>query len=213
MAESVIESAATVPTITVWSDYVCPWCYVGLTEVERLRASWDFTIDWRPYMLRPDAPETGWPLPAHIREKVADPNNPLTARAAALGITIVHRELVPSSRRAHEATEYARSKGRIDPFHHAVIERYWSKSEDIHDWAVLRAAAVQAGLDPDEMQREVDAGLWRETMNAGVAAGHELGVNAVPTFIVGNRFVIQGAQDGRVFRQAFERLGAKPRAA
>ena len=42
------------PTITVWSDYVCPWCYVGLTEVEKLRDQWDFAIEWKPYLLRPE---------------------------------------------------------------------------------------------------------------------------------------------------------------
>jgi len=199
------------PTITVWSDYVCPWCYVGLTEVEKLRETWDFAIEWKPYLLRPDTPEEGLPLPAYIREKMADPDNPLTARAKSLGLTIVQREKIPSSRRAHEATEYARSKGKIDAFHHAVLERYWSKSEDLHDWSVLKAAATDAGLDGEEMQREVDAGQWKQPMLAGIEAGAQIGVNAVPTFIVGNKFIIQGAQQGSAFAQAFERLGATPR--
>ncbi len=199
------------PTITVWSDYVCPWCYVGLTEVEKLREKWEFSIDWRPFLLRPETPDEGLPLPAYIREKMADPNNPLTARAKLLGITMVQREIIPSSRRAHEATEYARSKGNIDPFHHAVLERYWSKGEDLHDWSTLKGAAAEAGLDGEEMQREVDAGRWKQPMLAGIEAGAQIGVNAVPTFIVGNTFVIQGAQTSSVFAQAFERLGATPR--
>ncbi len=199
------------PTITVWSDYVCPWCYVGLTEVEKLREKWDFAIDWRPFLLRPETPDDGLPLPAYIREKMADRNNPLTARAKSLGITILQREKIPSSRRAHEATEYARSKGKIDAFHHAVLERYWSRGEDLHEWSVLKAAALDAGLDADELQREVEAGTWKAPMAAGIAAGAEIGVNAVPTFIVGNKYVIEGAQTGSVFAQAFERLGAVPK--
>ncbi len=199
------------PTITVWSDYVCPWCYVGLTEVENLRSTWDFTIEWKPFLLRPETPDEGMELPAYIREKMADPDNPLTTRAKSLGITIHQRDKIPSSRRAHEATEYARSQGKIDAFHHSVLERYWSKGEDLHDWAVLKAAARDAGLDGEEMQTQVDAGTWRSPMAAGIEAGAEIGVNAVPTFIVGNRFVIQGAQHGSVFAQAFERLGAARR--
>ena len=202
---------ASAPVITVWSDYVCPWCYVGLTEVEKLRQQWDFSIDWRPFLLRPETPDEGWPLPEHIRQRIADPNNPLTLRAKSMGLTIIHREHVPSSRRAHEATEYARSKGKIDAFHHGVLERYWSKQQDLHDWAVLKSAALEAGLDGDEMQRQVDAGQWKATMLEGIEAGTQLGVSAVPTFIVGNTFVIQGAQPGSVFSQAFERLGATPR--
>ena len=162
-------------------------------------------------MLRPDAPEEGWALPDRIKQAIASPDNPLTARAKALGITITHRDHVPNSRRAHECTEYARSQGKLDAFHHGVLERYWSRGEDLHDWAVLRSAAIEAGLDADEMQTQVEAGRWRAEMEAGVAAGAEIGVNSVPTFIVGNKFAIQGAQEARVFRQAFERLGAKPR--
>ena len=157
-------------------------------------------------MLRPDAPEEGWALPDRIKQSISDPNNPLTARAKALGLTIKHRDHIPNSRRAHECTEYARSQGKLEPFHHQVLERYWSHGEDLHDWAVLRAAAVSAGLNPDEMQAEVEAGKWREAMAAGVEAGAEIGINSVPTFIVGNKFAIQGAQEARVFRQAFERL-------
>ena len=73
---------------------------------------------------------------------------------------------------------------------------------------MLRAAAEQAGLDPARMEREVKAGQWREAMQRGLDEAAELGVSAVPTFLVGERFVIQGAQEARVFRQAFERLAA-----
>jgi len=116
---------------------------------------------------------------------------------------------VPNSRKAHEATEYARAKGKLGEFHHAVLERYWSRGEDISDWAVLSDAANAAGLDAAEMKAEVEAGKWREQMLSGVEAANEIGINAVPTFIVGGQFAIQGAQDARVFRQAFERLGFK----
>lgn len=143
---------------------------------------------------------------------MANPNNPLTTRAKAMGLTMVFdRELIPSTRRAHQAAEYARSKGTFDPFHHSVLERYWTKGENLHDWSVLRAAAADAGLDGDELQREVESGAWKPVMEAGLAAASELGVHAVPTFIVGNKFVIQGAQDSQVFASAFERLGFGPR--
>ena len=160
-------------------------------------------------MLRPDAPEEGWPLPDRVKGFIKDPNNPLSVRAKQLGIVITHREHVPNSRRAHECTEYARSKGELAAFHHHVLEAYWSRGEDLHDWAVLKTAATAVGLDADEMQAEVDAGRWKKAMEDGVRAGAELGINSVPTFIVGNKFVIQGAQEAGVFRQAFERLAQK----
>lgn len=156
-------------------------------------------------------PEEGAPLPEYIKAKIRDPNFPLNARAAALGITIKHREHTPNTRRAHMCTEYARSHGKLAEFHHAVLEKYWSHAADIHDWAVLREAAAASGLNADELQAEVEAGKWKDVMEAGLQAAAEVGVTAVPTFIVGNRFAIQGAQEARVFRMAFERLGFKPK--
>ncbi|MFO0597552.1 MAG: DsbA family oxidoreductase [Myxococcaceae bacterium] len=195
-------------TVTVFSDYVCPWCFVGTSELATLKGEFDFVVDWRPFLLRPDTPESGWELPERIRASIRDPNNPLKQRADKLGITINHRLIVPSSRRAHECTEFARQHGKLEDFHHELIERYWSKSEDLHDWAVLKAAATKVGLDADAMEREVSAGQWKGPMEAGLAAAEEIGVSAVPTFIIGNKFAVQGAQDARVFRQAFERLKA-----
>lgn len=157
-------------------------------------------------MLRPDAPEEGWALPERIKQSIANPDNPLTARAQALGLTLKHREHVPNSRRAHECTEYARAQGKLHAFHAGVLERYWSHGDDLHDWAVLRAVASKAELDPEQMQAEVEAGRWKQEVEAGVEAAAHLGIHSVPTFIVGNKFLIQGAQEARVFRQAIERL-------
>lgn len=193
-------------TVTVWSDYVCPWCYVGTSELATLSGEFDFTVDWRPFLLRPDAPEEGWPLPDRIKAFNANPENPLRARARALGISLVQRDVVPNSRRAHEATEYARAQGRLEAFHHGLIERYWSHGADLHDWAVLEEVARSVGLDGHAMRTEVDAGAWKAAMEDGLAAAAELGVSAVPTFIVGGRIAIQGAQEATVFRRAFEQL-------
>lgn len=158
--------------------------------------------------MRPDTPPEGSPLPDYVKRFIADPNNPLFVRARKLGLPLVHRERIPSTRRAHECTEYARAHGQLGPFHAAVIAAYWSRGEDLSDWAVLRAAATSAGLDPEAMQAEVEAGKWTEEVEAGVAAARELGIHSVPTFVVGGRYAIQGAQEARVFRQAFERLRA-----
>jgi predicted DsbA family dithiol-disulfide isomerase len=196
-------------TVTVWSDYVCPWCYIGLTELKKLKGELpqlDVELDWRPFLLRPETPDTGLPLPSYIEEYMARADNPLKLRAKALGLTINQRANIPSTRRAHQATEFARAHGKLQEFHGALLLRYWTEMGDLHDWALLKAAAAEAGLDGEAMQREVDAGAWREPFEAGLAAAKEIGVTAVPTFVVG-RFVIQGAQEGRVFRQAFERMG------
>ncbi|CAM3908356.1 DsbA family oxidoreductase [Corallococcus sp. ZKHCc1 1396] len=197
--------------IHVWSDFVCPWCYVGLAEVEKLKQHYDIQVEWHPYFLRPETPPEGLPLPEYVREGMKDPNNPLKLRAARAGLKMVHRDIIPSTRRAHEATEFAKAKGRLAEFHAAVLRRYWSEGQDLWQWDTLRGAGVDAGLDPDELQHAVDAGHYRAVVEASVREAQEMGIRAVPTFILGEKLAIQGAQEYPAFQRAMEQLGAKPK--
>ncbi|MBJ6763350.1 DsbA family oxidoreductase [Myxococcaceae bacterium JPH2] len=203
---------STPVTIRVWSDFVCPWCYVGLSEVEKLRKEYDVLVDWRPFFLRPETPPEGLPLPEYVKERMKDPNNPLKVRAAQAGLKMVHRDIIPSTRRAHEAAEFARDAGKLDPFHAAVLRRYWTEGQNLWEFETLRGAAQDAGLDPDALQRALEEGRYTKRVEESVREAQGLGVNAVPTFVLGERFALQGAQEYDIFRQAMQRLGATPRA-
>jgi predicted DsbA family dithiol-disulfide isomerase len=158
--------------------------------------------------LRPDAPETGWALPEHIRANVGRADNPLQLRARRLGITLAERTWIPSSRRAHECTEHARKHGKLEPFSAAVLRAYWNDGRDLHEWDVLQAAAREAGVDAGAMRAEVETGALRAEVDRRLEAAHELGIHAVPTFAIANRYAIQGAQTAEVFEQMFARLAA-----
>jgi predicted DsbA family dithiol-disulfide isomerase len=150
-------------------------------------------------------------VPAYVRARFGRPDNPLALRAQALGITLVEREWIPSSRRAHECTEHARAAGRLAPFHAAVLRAYWSEAKDIHDWAVLEEAAREAGVDPAAMRAAVEAGELAQAVEERVAVARDNGIHAVPTFVFDDRFLVEGAQTIEVFQRVMERLGAKRR--
>lgn len=182
-------------------------------EVEKLKQEYDVQVEWHPYFLRPDTPPEGSPLPEYVKQRIKDPNNPLKLRAEREGLVMKHRDITPSTRRAHQAAEFARDQGRIDAFHAALLRRYWSESQDLWQWETLRGAAGEAGLDPDALQRAVESGQYQQRVEDAVREAQEVGISAVPTFLVGDKFVIQGAQELPVFRMAMERLGVKPRQA
>ena len=179
-------------------------------EIEKLGREYQLEVDWRPFFLRPDTPPEGRPLPAHVRERMKDPNEPLKKRAEREGLTIVRSEIVPSTRRAHEAAEFARTHGALGPMHAALLRRYWTEGQDLFAMETLRGAAEEARLDPDELQRAIEAGTHRAAVEAAVREADELGIHAVPTFIFDGRLAVQGAQELPVFRSAMERLGATP---
>jgi predicted DsbA family dithiol-disulfide isomerase len=156
-------------------------------------------------------PEDGWTLSPELRARMASPNNPLKARAHELGLTMVERERVPSPRRAHECTEYARTQGKLEPFHSALLRAYWSDGKDLHDWSVLADAAAHASLDIDDMRSEVESGALRDEVDERVRSAHRLGIHAVPTFHIADRLIVQGAQTLDVFRRAMQQLGIAPR--
>jgi predicted DsbA family dithiol-disulfide isomerase len=151
------------------------------------------------------------PLPAHVRARANDPDGPLNQRARREGLTIVRREIVPSTRRAHEAAEFARTRGKLSEIHAALLRRYWTQAQDLHDISILRAAGEEAGLDPDELQRAIEAGSFRPAVEASLREAHELGIRAVPTFIFDDRLAVQGAHELPAFRSVMQQLGASQR--
>ncbi len=180
-------------------------------EIEKLRKEYELDVDWRPFFLRPETPPEGTPLPAYIRERMKDPNEPLKLRAAREGLKMVRGEIIPSTRRAHEAAEFARAKGKLEAMHAALLKRYWEQGEDLYKMDVLRGAAVDAGLDPDELQAAILDGAYRPAVEEAIREAHEWGIHAVPIFLFDEKLAVQGAQELPVFRNAMERLGAKPK--
>jgi predicted DsbA family dithiol-disulfide isomerase len=180
-------------------------------EVETLKKDFDLRVKWEHFFLRPDTPPEGSPLPAYIRDRMADPNNPLKRRAQAKGLTMVQREIIPSTHRAHEAAAFARAKGQEDAMQAALLRRYWVTGQDLWAMDTLTAAAVDAGLEPEELREAIETRQYADEVDAAVESSRQLGVSAVPTFLFENQFVIQGAQEQPAFREVMRRLGRAPR--
>lgn len=180
-------------------------------EIEKLRKEYDLAVDWKPFFLRPETPPEGLPLPGYIRERMNDPNDPLKLRAAREGLKMVRGDRIFSTRRAHQAAEFARAHGKLEPMHAALLRRHWEQGQDLYKMGVLRGAAGEAGLDADLLQADLEAETYLPGVEEGVREAQELGIQAVPTFVFEDRFAVQGAQELPVFRMAMERLGAKPK--
>ncbi len=195
--------------VTIFSDYVCPWCYVGQGVVGKLMEEQHAEVEWRPFYLRPDTPPEGMDLPAKLVAKMETTHARLKQMASAAGMEMVFTSRLPNTRIAHEATEYAREKGKQFEFHHAVFDKYYGKGEDVGKWDVLRQAAEEVGLDADEMQREVEAGKYTETVNQLVEEAQEIGVTGVPTYVLNDQYAIVGAQPYDAFLKALEQIKAE----
>jgi predicted DsbA family dithiol-disulfide isomerase len=163
-------------------------------------------VEWRAFELHPEIPADGMQLPARLRARLGSMAERLEGMAHEAGLKMVTPEIVPNSRRALEAAEYARDQGAHQVFHTAVFKKLYGEGQDISRWDVLRPVAEEAGLDPDAMQRETDARKYRATVDTHIAEARALGITGVPTFIFDRKFAIVGAQSYDVFQQAMARL-------
>ncbi len=162
----------------------------------------NLNVEWLPYLLRPDMPEEGQPLPEYVQQKRDMFEGRLKAMAEAGGLPFVQHEHSPNPRRAHECTEYAREHDQHEAYHKIIFRKLYGENKDIHAWTELRDAAVESGLDPDDMQRRVETGEYREVVESLIAEAQAIGVQGVPFYIVNNKYGISGAQPLDVFQRA-----------
>ena len=164
-------------------------------------------VEWRPFYLYFDTPPEGREIPEHIKEKRAQGSEErLRQIAASYGMEFVSTRRIYNTRLAHEATEYARERGKGNEFHKVVFRNIYAEGQDPSRWDVLRIAAEEVGLDAEEMQREVENEKYMATVVDQVRWAYQIGVTGVPTYVINNRYAIVGAQPYEVFKSALEQI-------
>jgi predicted DsbA family dithiol-disulfide isomerase len=145
---------------------------------------------------------------------MTQPGGPPTAleeRGAELGIRFSRgRTWTSNSRRALEAAEWAASQDTRDVFHKALFEAYFTRLEDINDLEVLARVAEESGMDAQALREALAEGAYTKMIDDGIAMAYRVGITAVPTFVIDQRYAVVGAQDQLVFRDLLRRLGKVP---
>ena len=145
-------------------------------------------------------------LPAHVRARFGGMTERLKQMAHAAGLEMVAPNVIPNSRRALEASEYAREQGQHEEFHRVVFRKFYGEGQDMSRWEVVRAAAEEVGLNPDAMQSKTENGKYKAAVDAQIAEARVLGITGVPTYIFDDKYAIIGAQPYEVFQQTMARL-------
>ena len=188
--------------IIVYSDYICPFCYVGFYRIKKLKEEFDFEVEWRSFELHPETPKSGvlvdnLPFAKEYLEMVMINVKRL---ADEVGIKFTFSGKLPNSRLALFVSEFARKMGKFNEFHELIFDTYWKDGKDIGDLTLLLDLAGSIGLDKNELLDYIESG---EPLNILKKTHSELGnirITGVPTFIIGDR-VIVGAQPYEVFQK------------
>lgn len=132
--------------------------------------------------------------------------------ADEVGLPLVDRDWVSNSRKALEASEFAREQGMFDALHRAIFHAYFAEGRDIGKRDVLLELAREVGLDDAGLREALEDGRYRERIDSDYLLAQQIGFTGVPAFILGNRAIV-GAQPYSVFEQVMELLGRDKRAA
>ncbi len=206
-------------TIDFISDVVCPWCVIGLRELEmalgRIGGEVEAAFRFQPFELNPAMPPEGQNIGEHIQQKYgstpaqsAGTRNMIKDRAAALGFTMNSSadSRIYNTFDAHRLLHWAGEQGRQIELKRALFDAYFTEQANVSDPEVLVAKAVAVGLDGDEARQVLASNRYAEHVRAAEHAWQEAGISAVPTVVINEKYMISGGQPAEVFERLVRKI-------
>ncbi len=201
--------------LEVFSDYVCPWCYLGDNRVKRLKAEYDVDIQLVHFPLHPETPSEGRTLEELFRcgpEEVEAKNTRMKGLMAAEGLPYSTRSHTYNSRLAQEIGKWADTQPGGDAIHDKFFEAYFVDNRNIGDEEVIIDIVKSVGLNEAEARAVLSERRFKDAIDADWAKSHAYGVTGVPTFVSAGQGLV-GAQPYEGLEQLMNAVGASKRAA
>lgn len=191
--------------IDIYSDVICPWCYVGKRRLERALMTWDgipVNIRWRPFQLNPTMPRNGMDRRQYLDAKFGSPAaaqsiyDQVSAEGIEEGIHFAFARVArtPNTFAAHRLIWLAGHHDKQDEMVEMLFRQYFLEGGDIGNIGTLSQAAADAGLDRAAIETFLAGDGGIEAVKAEEAAGHRMGIRGVPYFVFNGRSALSGAQ-------------------
>jgi len=204
--------------IEIWSDVVCPWCYIGKRRLESALADFphrdQVEIVWRSYQLDPGAPTVPTETAREMLGRkygmspaqAAEAQNRVIYQAAEEGMAWKHEDSMHlNTRDAHRLIHLAAEEGKQGEAKEALLHAYFGEAAVVSDHDVLRRIAGEIGLDPARVDAVLGSDEFDADVEADIAQAAAYGATGVPFFVVDQRYGVSGAQPAELFGQLLER--------
>jgi predicted DsbA family dithiol-disulfide isomerase len=206
--------------LDIFSDPVCPWCYIGKGLLDRAlegKPEHPFTIEWHPFQLNPDMPPEGADRAEYLTARFGGSAQTAqmtarveeAARLAGLGVDFDAMKRIPNTLDAHRLIHWAGLEGRQGAMVSRLFRAYFREGRDIGDPATLAVLAGDAGMDPGVVARLLASDADRADIQARDAHARSRGVSAVPTFVIANQYALSGAQPAALWAQVIDEIVGK----
>jgi predicted DsbA family dithiol-disulfide isomerase len=196
---------ATPVKLDIMSDPICPWCYIGKTHLDKALADHPdhpFLIEWHPFQLNPEMPEGGMDRRAYLEAKFGGKEGAIKAYApvvehaqsAGLDINFEGMQRTPNTLDAHRVIHWAGIEQKQNAALDALFAAYFVEARDIGDIDTLADIADGIGMDAAVVRKLLQSEADKDQIRERDAHARKMGVQSVPTFIVGQRHAVPGAQ-------------------
>jgi predicted DsbA family dithiol-disulfide isomerase len=208
--------------VEIWSDVVCPWCYLGKRRFEQALAAFghrdEIQLTYRSFELDPAAPKgVTSPTVQVLASKYGmtgsqaeQAQRQMEQRAAGDGLVFKMDGLLSGNTRdAHRLLQLARVRQRQPELMERLHSAYFTEQTSIFDHDALTKLAVETGLDAGEVAAVLASDDYSAEVEAEQAAAHAIGVTGVPFFVIDRRYGISGAQSAETIAEVLEKAWAE----
>jgi predicted DsbA family dithiol-disulfide isomerase len=198
--------------IEIWSDVVCPWCYIGKRRLEHALADFEHAdeveITWRSFQLNPDTPQgTAVPTMEYLATRFGPQAKAMTGRVAELaraeGLDMdFDAALTVNTLDAHRVLHLANELGFGDAAKERLLRAHFIEGADLSDRDTLVSLLSEVGAEPDRVRAVLDGREYAYAVRDDIEEAQRLGANGVPFFVIDRKYGISGAQSPETFLHA-----------
>ncbi len=203
--------------LDIFSDPVCPWCYIGKAYLDRAleaHADHPFAVAWHPFQLNPEMPAGGADRATYLEQKFGGRDKAVAiyarveeaAQDAGVTIDFAAMKRMPNTLDAHRLIHWAGLEGRQGAMTSALMRGFFREGRDIGDHATLATLAEGVGMDGGAVARLLASDADRDDIVARDMDARRKGVTAVPTFLIAQQYVLSGAQPPALWAQVIADL-------
>ncbi|RZM22640.1 MAG: DsbA family oxidoreductase [Pedobacter sp.] len=204
--------------VEIWSDVMCPFCYIGKRKFESALADFknaeNIEIIWKSFQLAPDmetSPDKSINefLAAHkgiSLEEAKAMNGHVADRANEVGLNFNFDQTIPAnSFKAHRFGHFAKQKGVQNAAEEALFKAYFTEGKNIDDTDTLVQIGQALGLDPEETKSVLESAQFEQEVTYDIYEARQIGVRGVPFFVFDRKLAVSGAQESSAFAEVLEK--------
>ena len=193
--------------LKVFTDYVCPWCYLGQARLKKVIKEYKIKLDIIHFPLHPNTPEEGRDLLdlfSCSQDELNKKNYMMSRLMNEENLEYKNREFTFNSRLAQELGYWGQFKYSNDIIHDEIYKSYFINKKNIYNIDILLKAASKAKLPQEEAKEILEKRIYKDIIDKHWEYSYKIGVTGVPTYILGTSYLV-GAQQEKNFHSLFEK--------